>query len=104
MTKSTKLVAILLTIITTIGYQTCFAQNIDVDILKNINPQNPSSSYWHNTSTSAYYMAGAASFGTLIYGFASGDKAAKQHGLEAVINLGATELFTYVIKTTVNRT
>ncbi|WP_439697596.1 phosphatase PAP2 family protein [Mucilaginibacter sp. AW1-7] len=104
MPKKIKLVAILLTIFSITCYQTCFAQNLDVDILKRINPQSPTSSYWHNTSTSAYYVAGAASFGTLIYGLASGDKAAKQNGLEAIINLGATELFTYAIKNSVNRT
>lgn len=99
-----KLLFVLFTLINLIGFQFCYAQNADINILKSINPQNPTSGYWRNTSTSAYYVAGAASFGTLIYGLASGNQTAKQNGLEAVINLSATELFTYVVKMSVNRT
>jgi membrane-associated phospholipid phosphatase len=82
----------------------CFAQNLDVDILKSINPRHPTSLYWRNTSNSAYYAAGAASFGTLIYGFVSNDATAKHNAVETFINLGASVLVTNLIKVTVNRT
>lgn len=104
MTKGKKLICLIFILIAFTGYNHCLAQNVDVNILKSINPQNPNSLYWRTTSTSAYYVAGAASFGTLIYGLASDNKTAKQNGLEAVINLGATEIFTYVVKMSVNRT
>lgn len=86
------------------GYAHCFAQNLDVDILKGINPRYPKSLYWRNTSNSAYYAAGAASFGTLIYGFISNDATAKHNAVETFINLGASVLVTNIIKVGVNRT
>ncbi|MBB6125968.1 phosphatase PAP2 family protein [Mucilaginibacter lappiensis] len=80
------------------------AQNLDVDILKSINPRYPTSLYWRNTSNSAYYVAGAASFGTLIYGLASNNAAVKRNATETFINLGASVLVTQLIKISVNRT
>ncbi|NHA02763.1 phosphatase PAP2 family protein [Mucilaginibacter sp. HC2] len=80
------------------------AQNLDVDILKSINPRYPTSLYWRNTSNSAYYVAGAASFGTLIYGFASNNATIKRNASETFINLGASVLITQLIKVGVNRT
>ena len=35
------------------------AQNIDLDILKGINPTNPSSAFWKTTSGSAYFVCAA---------------------------------------------
>lgn len=80
------------------------AQNLDVDILKGINPRYPTSQYWRGTSNSAYYVAGAASFGTLIYGFASNNATIKRNATETFINLGASVLVTHLIKIGVNRT
>jgi membrane-associated phospholipid phosphatase len=80
------------------------AQNLDVDILKSINPRYPTSQYWRGTSNSAYYVAGAASFGTLIYGFTSNNATIKRNATETFINLGASVLVTHFIKIGVNRT
>ena len=80
------------------------AQNLDVDILKSINPRYPTSQYWRGTSNSAYYVAGAASFGTLIYGFASNNATIKRNATETFINLGASVFVTHLIKISVNRT
>lgn len=81
-----------------------FAQNLDVKILKAINPRHPTSLYWRNTSNSAYYAIGAASFGTLIYGFISNDKIAQHNATETFISVGASVLVTHLIKTGINRT
>ena len=86
------------------GYKCTIAQNLDVDILKSINPRHPTSLYWRNTSNSAYYAIGAASFGTLIYGLASNDATAKRNATETFISVGANVLVTHMIKLGVNRT
>ncbi|WPU91381.1 phosphatase PAP2 family protein [Mucilaginibacter sabulilitoris] len=86
------------------GYKCTTAQNLDVDILKSINPRHPTSLYWRNTSNSAYYAIGAASFGTLIYGLASNDDIAKRNATETFISVGANVLVTHMIKLGVNRT
>lgn len=86
------------------GYKSVFSQNLDIDILKSINPEHPNSLYWRNTSNSAYYAAGAATFGSLAVGLFSGNKTITHNGIEAAINLGVTVLVTDIIKISVNRT
>ncbi|HEY9196518.1 MAG TPA: phosphatase PAP2 family protein, partial [Mucilaginibacter sp.] len=86
------------------GYTSVFSQNLDIDILKGINPEHPNSLYWRNTSNSAYYVAGAATFGSLAVGLFSGNKTITHNGIETAINLGATVLVTDIIKISVNRT
>lgn len=86
------------------GYTHCFAQNPDVDIVKGINPRHPTSLYWRNTSNSAYYAVGAASFGTLIYGLVSNNEIAKRNATETFISVGASVPVTHMIKLGVNRT
>lgn len=104
MIRNKKLIRIFFTIVTFTTYHPCFAQNPDIDILKSINPQHPTSLYWRNTSNSVYYVAGAATFGTLIYGFVTDDATAKRNGIETFINLGASVLVTDILKVSVNRT
>lgn len=81
-----------------------FAQNIDVDILNSINPENPNSQYWRQTSNSVYWVGAALPAGTLIYGLISGDEKAKHTSYDLFISLGANILITDVFKKTFNRT
>ena len=104
MIKGKKVFLIYFVVFVFTGYTNCFAQNLDVDILKSINPRHPTSLYWRNTSNSAYYAIGAASFGTLIYGLASNNKIAKRNATETFISVGANVLVTHLIKLSVNRT
>lgn len=104
MIKGKKVFLIYFVVFVFTGYTNCFAQNLDVDILKSINPRHPTSLYWRNTSNSAYYAIGAASFGTLIYGLASNNEIAKRNATETFISVGANVLVTHLIKLSVNRT
>jgi len=80
-----------------------FAQNLDVDILKAINPANPNSVYWEQTSTSAYWVPGVIVLGSLGYGYLRKDKQIKQNGYELLINIAVSQLITEALKISINR-
>ena len=46
-----------------------YAQNLDINLLKDINPQNPSSSYWQKTSSTTYAIGVGVPATQLIVGF-----------------------------------
>ncbi|MGN8068454.1 phosphatase PAP2 family protein [Mucilaginibacter sp. SG564] len=104
MIKNKKFFLFLIWLFVFINTGRSLAQNLDVNILKSINPRYPTSQYWRGTSNSAYYVAGAASFGTLIYGLASDNATVKHNAVETLISLGANVLVTDLIKISVNRT
>jgi membrane-associated phospholipid phosphatase len=79
------------------------AQNIDIDILKSINPNNPNSQYWVQTSASAYWLPAAYSFGTLAYGMISKDRQVKARSCEAFISIVGATLVSEGLKIIVNR-
>lgn len=72
-----------------------FAQNIDIDLLKSINPTHPTSPVWKGTSYSVYPTSAVVAIGTLTYGYAKHDKKIQENGYELLIataiNVGATE-------------
>lgn len=82
----------------------CYSQNIDINILKAINPQQPDAFVFTTASSSIDWVAGSVTFGTLAYGIISGDKIIRNNGYEllmvAAINIGTTEL----LKIAFNRT
>ncbi|RYZ91705.1 MAG: phosphatase PAP2 family protein [Sphingobacteriaceae bacterium] len=80
------------------------AQSIDVKILSSINPDNPNSRFWHQTSNSAYWAGAALPAGTLIYGLINDDENAKHMSYDLFISLGANVLLTDVLKKSFNRT
>jgi len=80
-----------------------FAQNLDVDILKAINPVNPNSVYWEQTSTSAYWVPGFIVLGSLGYGFLEKNKQIKQNGYELLINIAVSQLISEALKISINR-
>lgn len=79
------------------------AQHIDIDILKSINPRNPSSAYWNVTSSSAYFVPAGAVAGTLVYGLIKKDKNIQHNAYELCISIGAGALITQAFKYGINR-
>ncbi|WP_153799592.1 phosphatase PAP2 family protein [Foetidibacter luteolus] len=63
----------------------CFGvqgQNFDINTLKNINPDNPSSGYWKTTSASAYYIGAGLPVGLWIAGALSSNKETQLNAYE----------------------
>ncbi|RYY37532.1 MAG: phosphatase PAP2 family protein [Sphingobacteriaceae bacterium] len=79
-------------------------QGLDADILSRINPQNPGSRYWQQTSNSVYWAGATLPAGTLIYGLVSGDERVKHASFDLLISIGTNVLVTDVLKKTFNRT
>lgn len=79
------------------------AQHVDVDILKSINPRNPSSAYWNITSSSAYFMPAGALAGTLVYALIKKDRNVQRNAYELCISIGAGTLVTQALKYSINR-
>src|SRR5471030_2706590 len=86
-----------------LSYTRVMAQNWDVNLLKYINPRNPNSSYWQNTSKSAYYVTGAVTLGTLVAGLASNNDYIKHNAYESLLNFGISNAITFGLKSTFNR-
>jgi len=81
-----------------------FAQNIDIDILKRINPSAPGSDLWKGAGQSAYILPAGVAIGTVGYGFISKNKDLRQRGYELVISMGIGAVITQSLKYTVDRT
>jgi membrane-associated phospholipid phosphatase len=79
------------------------AQNLDLDILKGINPMYPNSRYWTQTSASAFWVPGIVLFSSLGYGIFSGDSRFERNGVELLISITVGQLITEAMKVTVNR-
>lgn len=101
--QKSRLLFIALINVATLTSTNLFAQNPDIDLLKFINPRNPNSSYWKNTSNSAFWISGGATIGALIYGLASNNEQAKHNAYETLISIGSAEVVTELFKYTVNR-
>jgi membrane-associated phospholipid phosphatase len=80
-----------------------FAQNLDVEILKGINPMNPNSEYWIQTSSSVYWVPAVLAIGSLGYGYLGGNKQSLNNGYELLISIGISQLISEALKVTVNR-
>ncbi|MFT3705874.1 MAG: phosphatase PAP2 family protein [Agriterribacter sp.] len=79
------------------------AQNIDIDILKSINPSDPSSTYWGITSSSAYFIPAGIAAGTLVYGMIKKNRKVRQRAYELGISVGVGSLFTQTLKFAIDR-
>ena len=80
------------------------AQHADLTILEAINPRDPNSGYWIQTSASAYWLPAAFVVGTLGWGFVHHNRKVKTRGYEAVISIGGATLLSEVMKRIVDRT
>lgn len=78
------------------------AQNIDVDILKAINPRYPTSEVWDAVSGSGYWLTVAVPVGTFGYGLIQKDKKAQHDALQTAITIGISSLFSETLKRTFN--
>jgi membrane-associated phospholipid phosphatase len=104
MHRCKKIVRVLLVYIITYSFSThAAAQNLDLDILKSINPQNPNSQYWIQTSGSAYWVPAVATVGTLVYGFIKNDEGEKVRAYELFISVGGAIAVTELLKPIINR-
>jgi membrane-associated phospholipid phosphatase len=79
------------------------AQNIDLDILKGINPMYPNSRYWMQTSASAFWVPGIVLIGSLGYGVLAGNSRFEHNGIELLISITVSQLITEAIKIPVDR-
>lgn len=78
------------------------AQDIDVNILKAINTQNPSQ-YWVQTTNSAYWMPAVIGAGLVGYAFKKRDEISKQNAYQTVFSIGIGLGLSELIKLIVNR-
>jgi membrane-associated phospholipid phosphatase len=79
------------------------AQNWDVNLLKDINSQNPNSAYWRTTSASAYVAPVVVSAGSLVAGLVSNDDRLKHNALETFMSFGISSLISEGLKIGINR-
>jgi membrane-associated phospholipid phosphatase len=94
------LVSFFLLLITTSVY----AQNLNLSILKSINPENPSSGFWKTTSSSVYFVSGGIAFGSLASGLIKKDRQLQINGYESLISIAAGSFVSEILKTTFNET
>src|SRR4051812_19658814 len=93
----------LLSFLACIGLLNVSAQNLGINLLKDINPRYPTSSYWIHTSASAYWVSGAVLVGSLGYGFIKNDADMQHRAFELALNIVASTAITAVFKITIDR-
>jgi undecaprenyl-diphosphatase len=79
------------------------AQNVDINLLKSINPQNPNSVVMRGISSSVYPLSVASPVAMLAVGYIKKDKRLEHFGWEAVGSLAINTIVTQGLKYTVNR-
>jgi membrane-associated phospholipid phosphatase len=90
-------------VLTIFSAKPAVAQNFDINLLKAINPQDPTANYWVQTSASAYWVSGIAIVGSLGYGFIAGDKNMQHNAYELVLNIAISTGISQLLKVTINR-
>ncbi|TKK70741.1 phosphatase PAP2 family protein [Ilyomonas limi] len=80
------------------------AQNLDVNILKAINPRYPTSDIWSGISGSGYWLTAAVPAGTFAYGLIEKDKQAQHDAIETAISIGISSIISEALKRTINAT
>lgn len=79
------------------------AQNWDINTLDNVNPSNPSSKYWQQTTELVYPISVGIPAGILIAGFINHNKAQQQKGWKIVGALAVNTVITQGLKYSINR-
>jgi len=80
------------------------AQNIDIDILKAINPRYPDAKVWRVTSGSVDWISGGVPLAVLAYGYIEKNKTIRNNGYELIIAMAINAGITQVMKVGFNRT
>ena len=79
------------------------SQNIDIDILKSINPQFPNSGFWKTATSSYILVTGTVSLGSLAYALIKNDKDLRYKSYELLVAIGIDVIATEGLKTIINR-
>jgi len=80
------------------------AQNLDVSILKSINPRYPNSQAWIQTSNSAYFVPVGIAATQMAYGIIAHDKRSRDNSLQTLISVGIGVVASQAMKNAFNRT
>ena len=80
------------------------AQNLDVNILKGINPRYPDSQVWIQTSNSAYFVPIGIAATQMAYGFIANDKRSRDNSLQTLLSVGIGVVASQAMKSAFNRT
>lgn len=80
------------------------AQNLDVNILKAINPRYPTSDIWNAASKSGYLLTAAVPVSQIAYGLITHDKQAEHDAIETVVGIGISSVVSEALKRTINAT
>ena len=80
-----------------------FAQNWDINLLKNINPTKPDNQFWKSVSTTAEPIAVAAPISMFAVSLINNDKQLRANAYKMAGSLVFTAVLTEGIKRTVNR-
>ncbi|MES1221613.1 MAG: phosphatase PAP2 family protein [Bacteroidota bacterium] len=79
------------------------AQNWDIDLANNINPQNPNSGYWKFTSASTYLVSAAIPVGLLATGFIEKSPELKRKAYETFGGIVIEVIISETLKRAINR-
>jgi membrane-associated phospholipid phosphatase len=79
------------------------AQNLDIDIAKDINPRHPTSDYWRFATNSAYFISAGIPVGLFVTGIITKDRQLKKESLEAFGAIAVELLVSEPMKITINR-
>lgn len=81
----------------------CSAQNWDVDLLRKINPEHPTSDFWRGTTISAKVASVAVPVGMFATSLLTRDSALKRNAIETVASFAVTYVVTEGVKRIVDR-
>jgi membrane-associated phospholipid phosphatase len=98
-----KTIVLLLLAVSGVVPETIHAQNLDLNILKGINPQNPGSTYWSVTSSSVYWLPLSISAAEFAYGAVNHDSKAKANAFQLLLNIGVSTAVSEALKYSFNR-
>lgn len=79
------------------------AQNFDIELLNKINPQQPTSTIWANTSQLTYPIAALTTASFVAVGFINKNKQVQKKALKLVGSLAINTIVTHSLKNIINR-
>jgi undecaprenyl-diphosphatase len=79
------------------------AQNWDIDILKAINPNPPSSDYWKFTSASTYFISAGVPLSLLVTGIVKDNKELKRKSYEILGGIAIELIISESLKSIIDR-